>query len=104
MMKFLLVAFMLALSSQSMAGGLVNKSTSANATEINSLGTGDTKFIITDAQLTGKGDIEKLAANAGVGTQGSDQVIERSTYGGCSAGCSSGCSVGCSMNCSMGCR
>lgn len=104
LMKSFLLVLAFVLSSHAMAGGLISKSVSANVAEIGSLSTGDSKFLIVDAQLSEKGSIEKLAKNTGVGSQGSDQVVERSMQGGCSVGCSTGCSVGCSVNCSMGCR
>ena len=95
LIKSTLLVLAFVLSSQAMAGSLINKSVSSNVSEISSLSTADSKFLIADVKLSEKGSVEKLAENTGVGSQGSDQVIERSMQGGCSVGCSVGCSMGC---------
>lgn len=95
LIKSTLLVLAFVLSSQAMAGSLINKSVSSNVSEISSLSTADSKFLIADVKLSEKGSVEKLAENTGVGSQGSDQVIERSMQGGCSVGCSTGCSMGC---------
>ena len=95
LIKSTLLVLAFVLSSQAMAGSLINKSVSSNMSEISSLSTADSKFLIADVKLSEKGSVERLAENTGVGSQGSDQVIERSMQGGCSVGCSTGCSMGC---------
>ena len=95
LIKSTLLVLAFVLSSQAMAGSLINKSVSSHVSEISSLSTADSKFLIADVKLSEKGSVEKLAENTGVGSQGSDQVIERSMQGGCSVGCSTGCSMGC---------
>lgn len=86
LIKSTLLVLAFVLSSQAMAGSLINKSVSSNVSEISSLSTADSKFLIADVKLSEKGSVEKLAENTGVGSQGSDQVIERSMQGGCSVG------------------
>lgn len=104
LLKSFLLALIFAFSTNAVANGLVEKSASVNAIAISGLNGADSKFMIAEATLEEKGAMQQLAADTGVGSQGSDQVVERSMSGGCSVGCSQGCSSGCSQGCSMGCR
>ncbi len=104
--KFLLLAFMFTISIGAEAGALTAKSNASISSEIQGLSASDTKQVIKADSSFKSVELQKLAFNSGVGSQGKDKVVEAS-YGcsvGCSTGCSTGCSVGCSVGCSMGCR